>query len=47
MRLIIEPDYANVSKWAAAYVAARINEACPTPEHPFVLGCPTDSFMRF
>lgn len=43
MRLIIEPDYANVSRWAAEYVASRINEAAPTPEHPFVLGCPTGS----
>ena len=41
MRLIIEKDYADVSRWAANYVAARINEANPTPEHPFVLGCPT------
>ena len=43
MRLIIEPDYANVSAWAANYVAARINEAKPTAEHPFVLGCPPGS----
>ncbi|MDE6826894.1 MAG: glucosamine-6-phosphate deaminase [Paramuribaculum sp.] len=43
MRLIIEPNYEQVSKWAAAYVAARINEAKPTAEHPFVLGCPTGS----
>ena len=43
MRLIIEPDYNDVSKWAANYVASRINEANPTAEHPFVLGCPTGS----
>ena len=43
MRLIIEPDYATVSRWAASYVAARINEANPTAEKPFVLGCPTGS----
>ena len=43
MRLIIEPDYARVSEWAAQYVASRINEACPTAKHPFVLGCPTGS----
>ena len=43
MRLIIEPDYENVSRWAANYVAQRINEAAPTAEHPFVLGCPTGS----
>lgn len=43
MRLIIEPSYSDVSKWAAHYVAARINEANPTSEKPFVLGCPTGS----
>ena len=43
MRVIIEPDYANLSRWAADYVAARINEANPTAEKPFKLGCPTGS----
>ncbi len=43
MRLIIEPDYASLSRWAAEYVAARINEARPTREKPFKLGCPTGS----
>ena len=43
MRLIIQPDYENVSKWAAHYVAKRINEACPTADKPFVLGLPTGS----
>ena len=43
MRLIIEPNYDKVSKWAACYVASRINEANPTPDKPFVLGCPTGS----
>ncbi len=43
MRLIIEKNYDEVSRWAANYVAARINEACPTPDKPFVLGCPTGS----
>ena len=38
MRLIIEQNYDEVSRWAANYVAARINEAKPTAEHPFVLG---------
>lgn len=41
MRLIIEPNYEEVSRWAANYVASRINEAKPTAEKPFVLGCPT------
>lgn len=43
MRLIIQPDYHQVSQWAANYVAARINKANPTPEKPFVLGLPTGS----
>ena len=43
MRLIINPDYASLSKWAANYVAAKINAANPTPEKPFKLGCPTGS----
>lgn len=43
MRLIIQPDYNQVSEWAARYVASRINAANPTPQKPFVLGCPTGS----
>ena len=43
MRVIIEPDYESMSKWAADYVAKRIIEANPTPEKPFKLGCPTGS----
>ena len=34
MRLIIQPDYQSVSKWAAHYVAAKIKAANPTPEKP-------------
>lgn len=43
MRLIIQPDYNEVSRWAAHYVAHRILEANPTAEKPFVLGLPTGS----
>ena len=43
MRLIIQPDYQSVSQWAAHYVAAKIKAANPTPQKPFVLGCPTGS----
>jgi len=43
MRLIIEKNYDDLSRWAGNYVAARINAAVPTAEHPFVLGCPTGS----
>lgn len=43
MRLIIEPDYDLVSKWAANYVASRIFEFQPNPNRRFVLGLPTGS----
>ena len=43
MRVIITKDYADMSVWAANYVAKRIIDANPTPEKPFVLGCPTGS----
>ena len=43
MRVIIEPDYAQLSRWAAKYVADKINAAKPTSEKPFKLGCPTGS----
>ena len=43
MRLIIQPDYELMSKWAAYYVASCINHAQPTSDKPFVLGCPTGS----
>lgn len=39
----IQPDYEKMSKWAANYVAKCINEAKPTAEKPFKLGCPTGS----
>ncbi|MHC4498474.1 MAG: glucosamine-6-phosphate deaminase [Planctomycetota bacterium] len=43
MRVIIEPNYESVSKWAANYVAKRINEFSPGASEPFVLGLPTGS----
>lgn len=43
MRLIIEPNYDQVSAWAANYVASKINASGATAEKPFVLGCPTGS----
>lgn len=43
MRLIIEPNYQSLSAWAAEHVVERINNANPTPDHPFVLGLPTGS----
>ncbi|MDD6438300.1 MAG: glucosamine-6-phosphate deaminase [Prevotella sp.] len=43
MRLIIEPDYAKLSEWAAEHVIKRINAFNPTPDRKFVLGLPTGS----
>lgn len=43
MRLIIQPDYNKVSKWAAYYVARQIIKFKPTAKKPFVLGLPTGS----
>ncbi|MBE3144622.1 MAG: glucosamine-6-phosphate deaminase, partial [Planctomycetes bacterium] len=43
MRVIIQPGYDLVSKWAAGYVAKKINEFGPTKAKPFVLGLPTGS----
>ncbi len=41
MRVIIQPNYESVSKWAAYYVAGRIKDFNPTIQQPFVLGLPT------
>jgi len=43
MRLIIQPDYNALSKWAAYYVATKIVKASPSEDKPFVLGLPTGS----
>lgn len=43
MRVIIEPDYKSVSKWAANYVVKKIRDFGPTESQPFVLGFPTGS----
>ena len=43
MRLIIEQNYAQLSKWAAEHVIEKINSFQPTPDHKFVLGLPTGS----
>ena len=43
MRVIIEPSYDLLSKWAANYVAKKINEFAPKESTPFVLGLPTGS----
>ena len=43
MRVIIQPDYQNLSAWAANYVVSKILSAKPTAEKPFILGLPTGS----
>ena len=43
MRVIIEPNNNLVSKWAANYVAKKINEFSPDEKNPFVIGLPTGS----
>jgi len=43
VRVIIEPNYELVSKWAANYVAKKINAFSPNESKPFVLGLPTGS----
>ncbi len=43
MRVLIQPDYASVSKWAANYVAAAIRKFSPAADKKFVLGLPTGS----
>lgn len=43
MRLIIQPNYEQISKWAAAYIVSKIKSFAPTSEKPFVLGLPTGS----
>ena len=43
MRVILLDEYSLVSRGAANYVVEKINQKNPTPENPFVLGCPTGS----
>ena len=43
MRVLIQPDYASVSRWAADYVATSIRKFNPTGNKKFVLGLPTGS----
>ena len=43
MRLIIQNNYSDCSKWAANYVAYKIKAFRPTAKKPFVLGLATGS----
>lgn len=40
MRLVIEPNYSDLSRWAGNYVAARINAANPTADNPLCWAFP-------
>ncbi|MDR3094552.1 MAG: glucosamine-6-phosphate deaminase [Bacteroidales bacterium] len=43
MRLIIQPNYEQLSQWAADYIVAAIHRFAPSEKKPFVLGLPTGS----
>jgi glucosamine-6-phosphate deaminase len=43
MRIIVQENYTQVSRWTAHYIARKIKQFNPTPEKPFVLGLPTGS----
>ena len=43
MRVIIEKNYEELSRWAARHVVETIKAFQPTAEKPFVLGLPTGS----
>lgn len=43
MRLLIQPNYAEMSRWSARYIVNAINKFAPSKEKPFVLGLPTGS----
>lgn len=43
MRIVIQQDYAALSRWTAHYIAHRIREFNPSKAKPFVLGLPTGS----
>ena len=43
MRLIIQENYEQISKWAAAYIVRKIKQFKPSADKPFVLGLPSGS----
>jgi glucosamine-6-phosphate deaminase len=43
MRLIIQKNYEEASRWAANHIAERIHHFAPTRDRPLVLGLPTGS----
>ena len=43
MRVIIEPNYDKMSRWAANHIVETIKAFKPTAKKPFILGLPTGS----
>jgi len=43
MRIVIHKNHEEASRWAASYIAGRINGYGKTADRPFVLGLPTGS----
>lgn len=43
MRVIIEQNYDELSRWAGRHVVETIKAFQPTADRPFVLGLPTGS----
>ena len=43
MRLVIQPDYPQLAKWTANYIARKIVLSEASEDKPFVLGLPTGS----
>lgn len=43
MRLIIQKNYDNLSRFAAQYIVNEINNFSPSSDRPYVLGLPTGS----
>jgi len=43
MRIVIHKSHEEASRWAAFYIAGRINEYGKSADKPFVLGLPTGS----
>ena len=43
MKLVIQNNYDELSRWAANHIADRINKFQPTADKPFVFGLPTGS----
>jgi glucosamine-6-phosphate deaminase len=43
MRIIVQKDYNDVSRWTACYIGSKIRGFSPEKDKPFVLGLPTGS----